>query len=107
MPKIDDDLVNLARDVVELAGNDKRIELGEGTDYQGQLDISWNGSTFEAYLTVYSEPHTSYGGYYDQPEIHWREQEDEFEAVKIRDVADWLKRDWGFGLIKTTPHDQR
>lgn len=96
MHKLDDNLINLAYDVVN--GEDKKIVFGHGSDYQGELYLSWNKSTFEACLTVLSDPYISYGGYYDQPETIWREEEDDFEAVKIIDVADWLKRHWGFDL---------
>lgn len=110
MQKIDDSLVSLAYDVVSLEGKDHQIDFGEGSDYQGELHISWNGTKFEALLVVYSDPVTS--GIYspvaiDPPETHWREEEDEFEAVKIRDVADWLKRDWGFELAPTNPPKPR
>lgn len=96
--RVDDNLISLAYDVVALKGKDHRIGLCEGSDYQGELHLAWNGHTFEAYLTVFSDPHTSYGGYYDPPETTWREEEDDFEAVKIRDVSDWLKQGWGFDL---------
>lgn len=110
MQKIDDSLVSLAYDVVALKGKDHQIDFGEGSDYQGELHLSWNSTKFEAFLIVYSDPFTS--GIYspvaiDPPETIWREEEDEFEAVKIRDVAGWLKRDWGFELTPTNPPNKR
>jgi len=104
MQKIDNSLVSLGYDVMALKGKNHQIDFGEGTDYQGELHLSWNGSKFEALLVIYSDPVTS--GIYspvaiDPPETIWREEEDEFEAAKIRDVADWLKRDWGFDLTPT------
>ena len=98
MLKLSDSLISLAYDVVALKEKDKQVDFGEGTDYQGELHLSWNGGIFEAYLTVFSDPRTSYGGYFDPPETTWREETDFFQAVKIRAVADWLKRDWGFEL---------
>lgn len=82
-----------------MEGKCKCIDFGEGTDYRGELHLSWNGKKFEAYLVVFSDPCNSYGGYFDPPETTWREEEDTFEAIKISDVANWLKKDWGFELI--------
>lgn len=97
------ELVNLAWECVQLDDKGKQIEFGKHTDYQGDLHLFWEANKFQAYLVVYSDPHTTGGFFYDPPETHWREEEDEFEAVKIRDVADWLKRDWGFELSPTIP----
>jgi hypothetical protein len=96
---ISDKLINLAWEVVNLKGRDKQIDFGKGTDYQGELHISWNDNKFFAFLIVYTEPYTSgLGSYFYPPETIWREQETEFSSVKIRDVADWLERDWKFIL---------
>jgi len=99
MAAIDNGLIQLAQEIVYLEGKSKQLDFGQGSDYQAELNLSWNGKTFEAYLIAYSNPHTSYGGYYDPPETTWQEEEDEFEAVKIKDVSDWLKRDWDFDLV--------
>jgi hypothetical protein len=90
-------LTALAAKAVE---GETQIELAPGSDYQGDLVLSWDGKRFHADLIVYSEPRVSYGGYYDPPETQWREQEDTFEAIKIKDVANWLAEEWGFDLAK-------
>jgi hypothetical protein len=74
------------------------LEFGTGSDYQGELALTWDGRQFFADLVVYSDPHTTYGGWYDPPETQWKEQEDKFDAIKIRDVANWLKTEWNFDL---------
>jgi hypothetical protein len=62
------------------------------------LSLSWEAGVFHAYLTVYSDPRTSYGSWYDAPETIWREQVGTFESAKIKAVSDWLKSEWGFDL---------
>lgn len=101
---IGDNLINLAWEVVNLKGKDKQIYFGDGTDYQCDLHICWSDNKFMVWITVYSEPYTTGGFFYDPPETEWREQTDEFAAIKISDIADWLERDWGFNIVPpTTP----
>jgi hypothetical protein len=89
-------LVTLAARVIE---GEVHLDLSPGSDYQGDLVLTWDGSGFHAVLDIYSDPHTSYGSYYDPPETTWREQQDQFEAVKIKAVAEWIKAEWGFDLV--------
>jgi hypothetical protein len=99
--RLSESLIAMAAKVIQ-SDTQIEIDLVPGSDYQGDLSLSWDGNRFHANLVVYSDPHTTYGGgYYDPPETTWREQEDTFEAVKIRDVAEWLKTEWGFDLVKT------
>jgi hypothetical protein len=93
--RLSEALVALAARAVEA---ETEVSFGQGSDYQGELLLSWENGWFHACLTVYSEPHTSYGSWYDAPETTWREQVDTFEAAKIKDVAAWLKSEWGFNL---------
>lgn len=95
--KLPQPLITLAARVID---GEIEINFGQGSDYQGELSLSWENGWFHACLTVFSEPHTRYGSWYDAPETTWREQVDTFEAVKIKAVADWIKSEWGFDLTK-------
>jgi hypothetical protein len=93
--RLSEALVALAARAVEA---EIEINFGQGSDYQAELFLSWETGVFHACLTIYSDPHTSYGSWYDAPETTWREQVDTFEAAKIKAVSDWLKSEWGFDL---------
>ena len=91
-------LTELASEIIALNGSDKEINFKAGSDYQGDLCLSWDGDKFQANLVIYSDPSTSFGSYFEPPETDWDMEEVNFEAVKIQDVADWLKNDWRFLL---------
>lgn len=94
MEKLDPGLVNIAYEVVNLNGEEKLFGFGEHTDRQGDLSLYWFEGKFHATLVIFSDPHTSYGGYYDPPETTWREEVEEFESVKIRDIANFVKENY-------------
>jgi hypothetical protein len=95
MPQLDKALVPLAARAIEA---ETEVSFGQGSDYQGDLSLSWEAGVFHAVLSIYSDPHTRYGSWYDAPETTWREQVDTFESPKIKDVSDWIKAEWGFDL---------
>lgn len=95
MKRLDGHLVDLAYELVH--GNNKTIDFDDDDDYRGELTLWWEFGKFHAYLVILSDPVYTPGTYYQPPETEWREEEEEFEAVKIQAVADWLKG-YGFEL---------
>lgn len=92
MEKLNHELVNIAWEVVHLKGGEKLIEFGKHTDWQGDLSLYWYEGKFHATLVIFSDPVTTgLGDYYQPPETVWREEVEEFESVKIRDIAKFVE----------------
>lgn len=97
MKALDRDLVELAFNVVQLNGDTKIIDLNPGEDYQGELCVAWIDNQFHVELNIFSDPVTTYGGYFDPPETEWREEQESIVTRKIREVEKFVK-DFNFSL---------